>query len=114
MTSLPGTLRDDVRLLGELLGNTILEHQGLTLFNQIEKIRQLAKALALAQQYSDAVTIDYQPLVTALGALDDRDVCPSRAPSIGFSIWRTLPINTISTMSAPCPTTVLRGFLLPG
>ena len=74
MTSLPGTLRDDVRLLGELLGNTILEHQGTKLFQQIEKIRQLSKALALARQYTDSGAIDYQPLVKALGALDDREV----------------------------------------
>src|SRR5690349_7103367 len=74
MTSLPGVLRDDVRLLGELLGNTILEHEGPKLLQQIERIRQLAKSLALARQYTDTGTIDYQPLVKALGALEDKDV----------------------------------------
>ncbi len=36
-------LRDDVRLLGNLLGETLKEHTGQDLFNQIEQIRALAK-----------------------------------------------------------------------
>ena len=36
-------LRDDVRLLGNLLGETLKEHAGQDLFNQIEQIRALAK-----------------------------------------------------------------------
>ncbi len=36
-------LRDDVRLLGNLLGETLKEHAGQDLFNQIEQIRAFAK-----------------------------------------------------------------------
>lgn len=36
-------LRDDVRLLGNLLGETLKEHAGQDLFNQIEQIRALSK-----------------------------------------------------------------------
>lgn len=36
-------LREDVRLLGNLLGETLKQHAGQELFNQIEQIRALAK-----------------------------------------------------------------------
>ena len=36
-------LREDVRLLGNLLGETLKLHAGQDLFNQIEQIRALAK-----------------------------------------------------------------------
>lgn len=36
-------LRDDVRLLGNLLGETLKQHAGQELFNQVEQIRALAK-----------------------------------------------------------------------
>jgi len=36
-------LREDVRLLGNLLGETLKEHAGQDLFNQIEQIRALSK-----------------------------------------------------------------------
>ncbi|MBP6190390.1 MAG: phosphoenolpyruvate carboxylase [Acinetobacter sp.] len=36
-------LREDVRLLGNLLGETLKQHAGLALFNQVEQIRALAK-----------------------------------------------------------------------
>ena len=36
-------LRDDVRLLGNLLGETLKEHAGHDLFNQVEQIRALSK-----------------------------------------------------------------------
>ena len=37
-------LRDDVRLLGELLGDTIRRHSGDALFDTIERMRGLAKS----------------------------------------------------------------------
>ena len=37
------SLRDDVRLLGELLGQTLQEHGGKHLFHYVEQIRQLSK-----------------------------------------------------------------------
>src|SRR5690606_19326617 len=68
---LPETLRDQVRLLGDQLGTTILEHHGPQLFRKIEEIRNLSKTLA--QQAEDA-SVDYQPLIAALGRLPDADV----------------------------------------
>ena len=35
-------LRDDIRLLGALLGEIIAEQQGLPVFNAIEEVRQLS------------------------------------------------------------------------
>ncbi len=74
MTVLPGRLRDDVRLLGELLGENILEHHGPQLFRKIEEIRHLAKALA--QAASSGSTIDHKSLVQVLSKLADNDVLP--------------------------------------
>ena len=36
-------LREDVRLLGNLLGETLKLHAGQDLFNQVEQIRALSK-----------------------------------------------------------------------
>jgi phosphoenolpyruvate carboxylase len=36
-------LRDDVRLLGELLGSVLREHEGIELFERVERVRALAK-----------------------------------------------------------------------
>ncbi|MEE9253687.1 MAG: phosphoenolpyruvate carboxylase, partial [Pseudomonadales bacterium] len=44
MTELDPRLRDNVRLLGELLGEVILEDRGNAFFDTIERIRALAKA----------------------------------------------------------------------
>ena len=38
------SLRDDVRLLGNILGNVIKKQEGQTFFNLVEKIRKLSKA----------------------------------------------------------------------
>ncbi len=38
------SLRDDVRLLGNILGNVIKQQEGQTFFNLVEKIRKLSKA----------------------------------------------------------------------
>lgn len=74
MTELPEKLREDVRLLGELLGENILEHHGPQLFRRIEEIRQLSKALA--QATATGAAFDNGPLVQALGRLADSEVLP--------------------------------------
>jgi len=70
MDQLPETLRDNVRLLGDLLGETLLKHEGPKLFNKVEEIRALSKSLSLSQQ-SDA-----EPLIDLLGQLEDKDILP--------------------------------------
>ena len=47
-------LREDVRLLGNLLGETLKQHAGQDLFNQVEQIRALAdEALVTVQAALD-------------------------------------------------------------
>ena len=37
-------LRDDIRLLGRLLGDTVREQEGVELFERVEEIRQIGRA----------------------------------------------------------------------
>jgi len=74
MHTLPETLRENVRLLGDLLGQVLIRHEGQALFDKVEQIRNVSKALALSKG------TDYQPLIEALEALDDNEILPlSRA-----------------------------------
>lgn len=70
MLQLPETLRENVRLLGELLGETIHAHEGEELFTKVEGIRQLGKAITKAENGDSA------PLVAMLSSLNDQDVLP--------------------------------------
>ncbi len=70
MQKLPETLRDNVRLLGELLGETIQAHEGPKLFKKVEEIRALSKNLA---QSKDG---DSKPLIDLLSQLEDKDILP--------------------------------------
>ncbi|TXR53268.1 phosphoenolpyruvate carboxylase [Reinekea thalattae] len=70
MTLIPDTLRSHVRLLGDLLGDTVLENHGPELFRKIEEIRLLGKTA-----YNDRNS-DVQPLRTALANLEDKDILP--------------------------------------
>lgn len=70
MQQLPETLRDNVRLLGELLGETLLEHEGPKLFKKVEEIRSLSKSL------TNSPNADSSPLVSLLSQLEDRDILP--------------------------------------
>lgn len=67
---LPEVLRDNVRLLGELLGENILEHEGTGVFRKIEEIRALAKMVVSEKE------INATPLVSLLGSLEDKDILP--------------------------------------
>lgn len=69
MEQLPETLRDNVRLLGELLGETLMEHEGPGLFKKVEAIRAISKSLSLSEE-------DSQPLIELLGQLEDKDILP--------------------------------------
>lgn len=63
-------LRDDVRLLGRLLGDTLREQEGDPLFDTIERVRRLAKQ---ARDGDDAARA---ALTTLLEALPDRELLP--------------------------------------
>lgn len=70
MTVIPETLRDNVRMLGELLGDTLLENQGPELFRKVEDIRRLGKAVNASEDG------DPQPLIDELAHLEDDDILP--------------------------------------
>lgn len=70
MTNLPDILRDNVRLLGELLGETLLQHEGPSVFKKIEEIRNLGKTLGEGGQK------DLQPVAELLEQLEDVDILP--------------------------------------
>lgn len=70
MQELPVILRDNVRLLGDLLGETIAKYEGDAVFEKVEAIRSLSKQLA------DTDAKDYAPLTQLLDQLDDQDILP--------------------------------------
>lgn len=70
MTVIPDTLRENVRMLGELLGDTILENQGPELFRKVEEIRRKGKSVNLSDES------DPQPLIDELSHLEDKDILP--------------------------------------
>lgn len=70
MDKLPETLRDNVRLLGDLLGETLLEHEGPKLFKKVEEIRAISKNLAKTEAG------DYKPLIQLLSQVEDKDILP--------------------------------------
>lgn len=61
-------LRDDVRLLGEVLGDTVREQVGEDIYLKVEEIRSLAKE---ARQNKD-----WQPLLDVMSGLDDSQLVP--------------------------------------
>ncbi|HEY6529190.1 MAG TPA: phosphoenolpyruvate carboxylase [Cellvibrionaceae bacterium] len=70
MTKLPETLRENVRLLGELLGETLLKHEGEAVFSKVEEIRKLGKAINKASEG------DSQQLVDLLDKVGDAEILP--------------------------------------
>ena len=63
-------LREDVRLLGNLLGETLKEHAGQDLFNQIEQIRALAKGARDGQVEAE------KQLEQLFLSLEDEEILP--------------------------------------
>jgi phosphoenolpyruvate carboxylase len=51
-------LRDDIRLLGRILGDTIREHEGRETFELVERVRQLAVAFRLKQDTGAGRALD--------------------------------------------------------
>ena len=50
--------REDIRLLGRILGDTIREHEGRDTYELIEKVRQLAVAFRLKKDAQAGRTLD--------------------------------------------------------
>jgi len=74
MTDLHEALRDDVRMLGTSLGETIESHLGKAFLEKVENVRKLAKEGRSAEQP------EHEELLKALQDLKDDDVLPlSRA-----------------------------------
>ena len=63
-------LREDVRLLGNLLGETLKEQVGQDLFNQVEQIRALSKGARDGQAEAE------KQLETLLSSLNDEEILP--------------------------------------
>ena len=70
MTELHPDLRENVRLLGELLGHSIQRQPGRKVYDLIEEIRAAAKADRRQESGSG------QKLVSLLGKLDDEELLP--------------------------------------
>ena len=70
MSNIPESLRENVRLLGELLGDTLLQHEGVNIFRKIEQIRNLSKAIYTEKDG------DPEALVETLNQLEDAEILP--------------------------------------
>ena len=68
MSDRQASLRENVRLLGDCLGETMINHLGEGLLNQVEDIRRLSKE---GRQVGDS-----GPLIAALEALNDDEIVP--------------------------------------
>ena len=67
-------LRDDVRMLGELLGDTLQAHAGRALFERVERVRALAKSGRSGNED------DFRVLADELGGMTvDESLLVSRA-----------------------------------
>ena len=79
-------LRDDVRLLGNLLGETLKEHAGQDLFNQIEQIRAFAKGARDGQVEAE------KQLEQLFLSLEDAEILPICAPIIALTMVKPNPV----------------------
>ncbi len=61
-------LRDNVRLLGEVLGDTVREQVGEDVYLKVEEIRNLAKEVDQSG--------DWRPLLAVMNSLEDRQLVP--------------------------------------
>ena len=59
-------LRDDVRLLGELLGETLRRQEGQSLYERVERVRALAKRRRGAARQRDGLRERWQTSCAAM------------------------------------------------
>lgn len=89
-------LREDVRLLGNLLGETLKLHAGQDLFNQIEQIRALAKGARDGQKEAE------KQLEELFSTLKDEEILPL---TLGFFPFSELCQYCRAISSGPQPET---------
>jgi phosphoenolpyruvate carboxylase len=65
-------LRDDVRLLGTLLGETLRRQEGDTLFERVERVRAVSKSARQSTQRTDS----FDELALELGAMPVEEALP--------------------------------------
>ena len=70
MSDAHAPLRDDVRLLGRMLGDALRHQAGQDIFNKVERIRSLGK------QARDGVTGARDELTGLLSGLGDDELLP--------------------------------------
>lgn len=87
-------LREDVRLLGNLLGETLKQHAGQELFNQIEQIRALAKGARDGQAEAE------KQLEQLFLELPDEELLPLTRAFLISSILPILPSNIMWSVAA--------------
>jgi phosphoenolpyruvate carboxylase len=63
-SSLP--LRRDVKLLGQILGEILVNHGGSELFDKVEKIRTMCKSLR--NQYDNGIYLELKEVISGLGS----------------------------------------------
>ena len=88
-------LRDDIRMLGRLLGDTVREQQGEAVFDLIERIRQTS--VRFRRDDDRSARVELEQLLDELS----REPYWWCVPSVTSRIWRTLlKINTTSGAAA--------------
>ena len=68
-------LREDIRLLGRLLGDTVREQEGPEAFETIERIGRSSIALAVECRHGDEVRVRMQQVIVTT-SLDDGKAVP--------------------------------------
>ena len=93
----------NVRLLGEILGTIIREHEGTAFFEQVERIRRLSI------QANRGDEVDRQALVAELAALDDTEILPIvRAFNQFLNLANIAEQNTADDRSDTIPDTLVQ------
>jgi len=82
-------LREDVRLLGNLLGETLKLHAGQDLFNQVEQIRALSKGARDGQVEAE------KQLEQLFLTLEDHEILPLTRAFTHFLNFAILPNSTM-------------------
>ena len=91
MAEIDARLREDVHLLGELLGNTIRAQQGEAFLDKIERIRKGAKAARKGSRQGE------QQLNGRSTGSRPTNCCRWPVPSTSSSTWPTSPSSTTAS-----------------